>query len=73
MNGSWRKAKARHYEGQRTPWVKIKFQLQLITQNWKGYAKKLRLSTVKRAYERLLVKPSYSTKPLCYGDDNNMG
>jgi hypothetical protein len=34
-----------------------------MAQDWRGHAKDLRLGTVKRAYERLLVKPSWSIIP----------
>jgi hypothetical protein len=46
------------YQGR--PLVKVQPQLQLTGQDWRGYAKKLRLVTMKGAYERLLVKPSCS-------------
>jgi hypothetical protein len=35
--------------------------------------KDLRLGTMKRAYERLLVKPSWSGIPQCIGDVSTMG
>jgi hypothetical protein len=48
--------------------MKVQPQLQLKTQNWKGHTKKLRLDTMKRAYDRLLVKPSYSWRSQSIGD-----
>jgi hypothetical protein len=39
----------------------------------KSHAKELRLGTMKRAYERLLVKPSYSRNPPHIGDASTMG
>ena len=36
-------------------------------------AKELRLGAMKRAYERLLVKPSFSRKLQCIGDASTMG
>jgi hypothetical protein len=33
-----------------------------------GHAKELRLDTIKRVYEWLLVKLSYSRKQQCFGD-----
>jgi hypothetical protein len=38
-----------------------------------GNAKKLRLGTMKRAYKRILVKPSCSERPQCIGDASAMG
>jgi hypothetical protein len=36
-----------------------------MAQDRMGHAKELRLATMKRAYERLLVKPSYSGREQC--------
>ena len=55
------------------PLVKVQPQLQLMAQDRRGHAKELRLGTIKRAYERLLVKPSCSRRPQCIGDANTMG
>jgi hypothetical protein len=33
------------------PLVKVQPQLQLITQDWRGHAKKLRLGTIEEAYD----------------------
>jgi hypothetical protein len=41
------------------PLMKVQPQLQLMSQDRRGHVKELRLGTMKRAYERLLVKPSY--------------
>jgi hypothetical protein len=46
--------------GHRRPLVKVQPQLQLMVQDRRGYTKELRLGTMKRAYERLLVKPNGS-------------
>ena len=71
MKASWRAAEARHCE---RPWKAIgkSAQLQLIAQDWRGHAKELRLGTMKRAYERLLVKPNYSRSQQCFGDASAM-
>jgi hypothetical protein len=52
--------------------VKVQPPLQLMAQDWRGHAKDLRLGTMKRAYERLLVKPSYSGKQQCFVDASTM-
>ena len=44
-----------------------------MAQVWRGYAKDLRLGTMKRVYERLLVKHSRSGRPQCIGDASTMG
>jgi hypothetical protein len=54
------------------PLVKVQPQLQLMDQDWRDHAKELRLGTMKRAYERLLLKPSYSGRQQCFGDDSTM-
>ena len=59
--------------GHGRPLVKVQPQLQLMAQDWRGHAKDLRLGTMKRAYERLLVKPSCSGRPQCIGDASTMG
>ena len=41
-------------------------------ENGRGQAKDLMLGTMKRAYERLLVKPSWSGTPQCIGDVSTM-
>ena len=41
---------------QRRPLVKVQPQLQLTVQDGRDHAKKLRLGTMQRAYEKLLVK-----------------
>jgi hypothetical protein len=53
--------------------VKVQPQLQLTAQDSRGHAKELRLGTMKRAYERLLVKPSYRGRPQSIGDARTMG
>jgi hypothetical protein len=53
--------------------VKVQPQVQLTTQDWRGHAKKLRLSTIKGVYETLLVKPGCIEKPQCLRDVNTMG
>ena len=55
--------------------VKVQPQLQLMTQDWRGHAKKLRLGTMKRACEKLLVKvqSSCSRRPQSFGDASTMG
>jgi hypothetical protein len=37
-----------------------------------GHAKKLRLGIMKRAYERVLVKPNYSRRQQCFADASTM-
>jgi hypothetical protein len=39
----------------------------------RGHSKDLRLRTMKRAYERLLVKPSCNRRTQCTGDTSTMG
>ena len=53
--------------------VEVQPQLQLMAQDWRGHAKDLKLGTMKRAYERLLVKPSCRGRPQCTGDASTMG
>jgi hypothetical protein len=43
-----------------------------MAQDKRGHAKEVRLGTMKRAYERLLVKPSYSGRQQCFGDASTM-
>jgi hypothetical protein len=43
-----------------------------MAQDFRGHAKELRFGTMKRAYERLLVKPSYSGRQQCFGDASIM-
>jgi hypothetical protein len=38
----------------------------------KGHAKELRLGTMKGAYKRLLLKPSYSRRQQRFGDASTM-
>jgi hypothetical protein len=45
----------------------------LTAQDWRGHAKELRLGTMKRAYERLLVKPGCSERPQQIGDASTIG
>jgi len=59
--------------GHRRLLVKVQPQLQLTDQDWRGYAKDLRIGTIKRAYERLLVRPSCSIRTQCIGDASTMG
>jgi hypothetical protein len=54
--------------GHEKPLVKVQPQLQLTAQDWRGHAKELRLGTMKRAYERLVLKPSYSGRQQHFGD-----
>ena len=58
--------------GQGRPLVKVQPHLKLIAQDRSGHAKLLRLGTMKRAYERLLVKPSCSQKSLLIGGASAM-
>jgi hypothetical protein len=44
-----------------------------MAQDLRGHAKKLKLGTMKRAYERLSVKPSYRRRPQRIGDASTMG
>ena len=50
-------------------------KVQPPAQDWRGHAKKLRFGTMKRAYEKLLVKvqPSFRGRPQCTGDPSTMG
>jgi hypothetical protein len=43
-----------------------------MAQDWRSHAKKLRCGTMKRANERLLVKPSYSGRQQRFGDASTM-
>jgi hypothetical protein len=52
--------------------VNVQPQLQLMAQDRRGHAKELRLGTRKNAYERLLVKSSYSKRQQCFGDASTM-
>lgn len=54
------------------PLVKVQPQLQLIAQDLRGHAKEVRLGTMKKAYERLLLKPSYSGRQQHFGDASTM-
>jgi hypothetical protein len=45
--------------------VKVQVQSLLTDQDWRGHAKDLRLGTIERAYERLLVKSSSSRRSQC--------
>ena len=58
--------------GHGRPLVKVQPHLQLMAQDRRGHAKELRLGTMKRAYKRLLVKPSYSGRQQCFGDVSTM-
>ena len=59
-------------KGQRKPLVKMQPHLQLMAQDWRSHAKELRLRTMKRAYGRLLVKPSYNGRQQCIRDASTM-
>jgi hypothetical protein len=74
MKGSRRAAEAQHCD---RPWKAIgkgavQPQLQLMVQDRRGHEKDLMLGTMKRAYERLLVKPSYSGRQQCFVDASTM-
>jgi hypothetical protein len=43
-----------------------------MAQEWRGHAKDMRLSTMKRAYEKLLLKPSYNGRQQHFGEASNM-
>jgi hypothetical protein len=58
--------------GHGRPLVKVQPQLQLMAQDRRGHAKEMRLGTMKKAYERLLVKPSYSGRQQHFGDASTM-
>jgi hypothetical protein len=58
--------------GHRRPLVKVQPQLQLVVQGRRGHAKELRLGTMKRTYERLLLKANYSERQQHFGDASNM-
>lgn len=57
------------------PLVKVYPQWQLKAQNWRNYGEKLRVGTMKRAYERLLAKeqPRCSKRLQHFGDASPMG
>ena len=71
MKGSHRAAEARHCE---RPWKAIGEGAASVAIGGlgRGHAKDLRLGTIKRAYERLLVKPSYSGRQQSFGDASTM-
>ena len=52
--------------------MKVQPQVQLMAQDSRGHVKDLRLGTMKKAYERLLVKSSWRGTPQCIGDVNTM-
>lgn len=60
---------------QEKPLAKVQAQWYLNTQDWKGYAEKMRFGTIRRAWERLLVKvqPGCNRRPLHFGDASSMG
>ena len=62
MKGSWRAAEARHYERPR-----------MAAWDWMGHAKDLRLGTMKKAYGRLLGKPSFIRRSHHIEDVSTMG
>ena len=49
--------------GQERPLVKVLPQLMLMAVDRRNHAKKLKLSTLKIDYKRLLVKPNCSKSP----------
>jgi hypothetical protein len=61
--------------GQEWPLVKVQLQWQLKAQDRRHHAEKLRLSIMKRVYERLFVKvqSSCSRRQQCFGDASAMG
>ena len=68
MKGSRRAAEAWHYE---RPWKDIgegAASVAIDGPGLKGSCKGFELSTMKRAYERLLLKPSYSGRQQHFGD-----
>ena len=69
MKGSWRAAEAWHCE---RPLVKMQSQLQLTTQDQRGLAKELSLSTMKGAYEGLFGTPNCNEKLQHAKDANTM-
>jgi hypothetical protein len=72
MKGSRRAAEARHCE---RPWKAIgegAASAAIDGPRLKGHAKELRLGTMKRGYERLLLKPSYSERQQCFRDARTM-
>jgi hypothetical protein len=74
MKEPWRAIEGWHCERKGRPLVKVQLKLQVIIQNWKGHAKKLRFGTMKRDFERLLVKvqSSCSRRPQHIGDANTI-
>jgi hypothetical protein len=53
--------------------VSMQPQLQLMVQARGDHAKKVRLGTMKGAYERLLAKPSFSRRPQHIRDVSTLG
>ena len=73
MKGSWEEAEAGHCE---RPWKAIgegAASAAVDSPGLKGSCKKLRFGTMKRAYERLLMKPSCSGRPQYIGDVSTIG
>ena len=69
MKGSCRTAEAWHCE---RPWKAIGEGAASLAVDVPGLIR-LRFGTMKRAYERLSVKPSWSGTPQCIGDASTMG
>jgi len=73
MKGSWRAAEAGHWE---RPWKAIgegTASVAIDGPGLKGSGKGAEVGTMKRAYEKLLVKPSSRGRPQCTGDASTMG
>lgn len=70
MGSSWGLAL---WRGQERPLVRVQLQWQVKAQGWRGHPEKLSFGTMKRCYERLLVKvPSCGRDP-SFGDASTMG
>ena len=59
--------------GHGRPLVKVQPHLYFTAQNSMDHAKNLMLGTMKRAYEKLLVKPSNIERPQSIGGASTMG
>jgi hypothetical protein len=73
MKASWRAVETWFCE---RPWKAIGEGVASVAVDSPGlkrHVKELRLGTIKRTYERLLVKPSCSERSHCIGDASTMG
>jgi hypothetical protein len=73
MKGSWGAAEAWHCERLRKAISEGAASVAADSPGLKGSCKEVWLGIMKRAYERLLVKPICSGRPQCTGDASTIG